>query len=390
MSEHSTLNRMSEHSTLNRMSEHKLHNRFAKWSISGRWFELAGSPEMTIILFLGVGLMGVGFLLRGRQAHIPMAAGMAVFGGFWVMQVPHYLEIDDMFNAVFCGLALPFYLFLAIQCLMSWKWKEDLRTLRWMAGTSALAGGIYFGILQSDVLSEGLIRLVTDMSTGILDLLGYEVHAGATRWTALEGPKVPVVPSGVESISIVMACTGIQAMVMFGGAVMCTRTDRSQWIKWAKKDLRMVRKTGEKNGWSPRLKWRARSRERIISMSDRERKIRAFMYTVPVIFVANLFRNAGVIWVVYTGRMSFPMAHHVIAKVLALLLMLFMALLIFDLLPELYENVLGLFDLRRRTRPGMVKDGFILLDDGADSGSGGAERDAGGGVEADAGDRGAT
>jgi len=137
---------------------------------------------MTIILFLGVGLMGVGFLLRGRQAHIPMAAGMAVFGGFWVMQVPHYLEIDDMFNAVFCGLALPFYLFLAIQCLMSWKWKEDLRTLRWMAGTSALAGGIYFGILQSDVLSEGLIRLVTDMSTGILDGAGRAEGArGAVR-----------------------------------------------------------------------------------------------------------------------------------------------------------------------------------------------------------------
>ncbi len=47
---------------------------------------------------------------------------------------------------------------------------------------------------------------------------------------------------------------------------------------------------------------------------------------------------------------------------MSLALMLFMLLLLFDVLPELQENVLGLLDVFRYRKKDNVKDGFVELD----------------------------
>jgi len=78
--------------------------------------------------------------------------------------------------------------------------------------------------------------------------------------------------------------------------------------------------------------------------------------------LTNLLRNAALIYVVYEDKLSFEMAHNVLTKIMSLALMLFMLLLLFDVLPELQENVLGLLDVFRFRKKDNVMDGFVELD----------------------------
>jgi hypothetical protein len=59
---------------------------------------------------------------------------------------------------------------------------------------------------------------------------------------------------------------------------------------------------------------------------------------------------------------SFDLAHNWLTKFMSLALMFFMLLLLFDVLPELQENLLGLMDVFRYRKKDNVKDGFVELD----------------------------
>ena len=99
-------------------------------------------------------------------------------------------------------------------------------------------------------------------------------------------------------------------------------------------------------------------------MSDSARKWRAFLYTGPLIYFINLFRNAGIVYATneqLLGPNTFLYAHHRIGKALSLIVLIMLVFLIFEILPEFQEYILGVIDLPRRTKPGMVVDGFVEL-----------------------------
>ncbi|PKK81059.1 MAG: hypothetical protein CVT47_04400, partial [Thermoplasmata archaeon HGW-Thermoplasmata-2] len=81
------------------------------------------------------------------------------------------------------------------------------------------------------------------------------------------------------------------------------------------------------------------------------RKWKGFLATVPVIYGLNLLRNVLIIWLVCGLKWDFSLAHNIIGKGGALLALIVIAFIIFELLPELYDTIYGLFGLPRENGP---------------------------------------
>ena len=78
------------------------------------------------------------------------------------------------------------------------------------------------------------------------------------------------------------------------------------------------------------------------------------MITVPVIYILNLIRNVSVIYLSYE-KIDMDIAHNLIGKGGSLIALIILAYITFNVLPELHENILGLFDLPKRKRGEKIK-----------------------------------
>jgi hypothetical protein len=69
-----------------------------------------------------------------------------------------------------------------------------------------------------------------------------------------------------------------------------------------------------------------------------------------VIYVLNLIRNVGVIYMMDTLGWSYQLAHHEIGRTGSLIALIVLAAVTFKLLPELLDNIWGLIDLKDRDK----------------------------------------
>jgi len=237
--------------------------------------------------------------------------------------VGHYLDIADIVNALFAAAALPFFGYLAYHEYLSYEWDEVYTPLRWLGATVVLAGGIYFAVDRVPYLSGALIKMVADQSAWVItELFGFHVNAGAIDYgtnqlwfragSGHEQVRVPFnavdeMDEGASHINIILACTALQSMIVFIGGILSTR-------------------------------------------APNDRRLKAFMITVPVIYLLNLLRNAIVAWLSYSGTMDFDPAHNYVGKGGSLVALVFLAVATFTILPEMHDNILGLFDITKRKR----------------------------------------
>jgi exosortase/archaeosortase family protein len=296
-----------------------------------------------------------------------MVAGFILFGIFWLTQVPHFIEIDDTVNAGMAALAFPLFLYFAYHEYLNHKWKEELIPTRFFAGVSFVSGMLYYIIEKVEIFSKGLIYIVAVKSVWILNAFGYPGGVGEFDYIP------PYNELGLDitssSVYIILACTGIQAIAMFIGIVIVTKTDRSMWKDWAQdlvedKDIDKS-KLRKISGFSLTLRnWKKKRTKKLLKMSDSERKWRAFLYTGPVIYFINLFRNASIIYATneaLLGPDTFTITHHYIGKALSLIVLIIMVFIVFEILPEFQEAVIGVLDLHHRKKKGDVEKGFVLL-----------------------------
>jgi len=107
-----------------------------------------------------------------------------------------------------------------------------------------------------------------------------------------------------KMVEIILACTGIESMALFAGATLGVNAELG-------------------------------------------RKVKAFLISVPVIYVLNLFRNVFVVSAYgysWFGENSFYIAHHVISKILATIALILISLAVFRILPELADLINDLKD----------------------------------------------
>ena len=288
-------------------------------------------------------LLTTGYFLSGRDhiylgkrlpsniGHNLNIIGWLCLGFFWWLQVEHYIIIKDPINALFCAAAVPFFGYLAYHEYQSILWNAKYEPLRWLAAMTVIAGGIYFFVERVPLLSGWLIHLIAEQSIWILNVLDLETTLGAldygegSRWyrPASEHQEVRVSVEGeswqhvdAPTVNIVLACTALQSMIIFVGGVICTKAPYN-------------------------------------------RRFYAFLATVPPIYILNLIRNAGVIWLTYEhvwGDDTFFWAHAVVGKVGSLIALIFLAIAVFHFLPEMQDSILGVIDLPLREAPEGAKN----------------------------------
>lgn len=213
------------------------------------------------------------------------------FGFAWIFNLPYYLSIGDYFNTIVVFLAFAFFNLLGLTIARE---EEKLDVFIKVTSFSALAALIYFPFALDENLKEMLIGVVIDHTVWLGNLLGFPLtHNDAT---IILNDKI---------VKIILACTGIESMALFGGVTLGVK-------------------------------------------ADFRRNIRAFLVSVPTIYVLNLLRNIfvtvsyGYSWF---GENSFYIAHNVISKFLATLALILISLAVFRIIPELADLLYDLKDV---------------------------------------------
>lgn len=256
-----------------------------------------------IPLFLGLILLGIGFLWNDKIIGSKIKIfGWIIFSFFWATS-PSYLyysEGGDVFNAIVCIIGVYILMYMAYHEWLSIKRNEYISCLDWIAGGSFIAGMIYF-IIDSNIFPEikyALIDTVAAHSTALLNMLGLSAYK--------EGNTILF--NGTP-ITIIFACTAIQASVLFIGMIGA------------------------------------------LHKINIKRRIIAIVITVIPIYFLNLVRNASVIFLVGGKITSFNIAHNVLSKIGALITLIALLFLVFKILPELYDEITCIFNLVKRKGP---------------------------------------
>ena len=262
-----------------------------------------------IILWLGIIFLLIGYSLE-REKHLLRTYGYVLLGIFWLGEIPYYLGLNDYFNAGLSFLALPLFAYFGYNEYLSKKWEEDPEVMRFLAGGISIASLIYFGIQRIPLLTGLLIRIVTIHTVFFTDLLGYEFTVGATYYpgnsllyrTNYDSIVIPVEGSG---IAIILACTGLQVMAAATGLITATK---------------------------------AKLKPKVISL----------LVVLPSVYIANVARNVMIIYLTYEDIVSFDVAHNEIAKTGSMIVLIILLLIVFEIMPEFYDNIMSIVKLPKR------------------------------------------
>ena len=292
-----------------------------------------------------VGLIALALSWHKRNASPVRLAqiGWVCVGLYFFNDAFLYLAHDDLILTLFSIMTLPMALGMAV-----WEARaEDEKSkssLTWARGAVAYAGGPYLLIAHVPWLSVLAIWFVASQAVFFLRFSGGDhivmgetwvnTAEGQVAWSEFEGNRWFMGSSAEEyvfqtellladgtpiGINFVLACTALQSMVIFIGAIAVLDID-----------------------------WR--------------RRLRVLFLTIPLIHILNLFRNAGLIWLHTTyveltllGMSVFEFGHSYVARFVSLFAMFIMALIMFDLLPELHRHIVRLLKplglLQPKNRP---------------------------------------
>jgi len=302
---------------------------------------MAGMPASAMLALTGgMVVLALSLLRIGPLARLALLGWPAVGLGFFLM-ADGYLQEGDPFLTVMLSAALPAGLGLAW-----WEWvvtdEDDRAALHWFRGAVAFAGLPYLATSHVPWLSRLAIVSIAAQTAWMMRFTGAgDVQVGETWVATADGPVAwsswdgnrwfwldPVGEYPIRTdlvwaadgssvgVNIVLACTALQSMIVFVGAIAVLN-----------------------------LGWR--------------RRLRALLLTLPLIHVLNIFRNAGIVYldtvhgsVQVLGLRMFDFAHTYAARVVALLAMYGMALVMFRLLPELHSHVLRLMRPLRKAVKG--------------------------------------
>ena len=238
------------------------------------------------------------FFISGKYKSYCGVAAWTFFICSFITGLPEWIEESNIMYPVMVVLSLPF-LYITTRLLL--KEKSSAYNLTRAAGVAII---IYAPFTFIEEIGSTLIHIVVQHTAFILNMLGYPVDI--ILWNTFQ--------HGFFRVEIILACTGIQAIAIMLGVAAAVPTTVKQ-------------------------------------------KILAFLLIAPVIYILNLFRNAGVI-ITYTGQMftwlpdisgsqeygfsSFFWAHNIFAEGIALVFLIILAMSLFRLIPELGNFAIAL------------------------------------------------
>ncbi|MHC1568792.1 MAG: archaeosortase A [Candidatus Syntropharchaeia archaeon] len=248
---------------------------------------------MSSMIWVALGFFIVSWLLPHRTGKSLFGAcGWIFFSIYWFSKPMYYLNLSppDIFNSILTFFTAFFCLIIAFFMISSSP--EVLLTL---TKISAIACACYFPFSEIPALGNYLVFLTAKLVYILLSHMNY--------------PALFLPPSHISlwgtPIQIVLACTAIESIALFMGIIFGVDASLG-------------------------------------------RKLLAFLTTVPVIYVLNLFRNALVIIACgyeLFGPDTFFWAHHVYAKMGSIAALLILAYIILKILPEVLDMMEKLWNL---------------------------------------------
>lgn len=275
-----------------------------------------------LLLFVSLGCFGVGCFSKTDLRYQARIVGYILFGFYWLFYAPHYFYIHDYFPMFLSGTAILGFVFLAYNEYISLRTGEKNDSMEFLAKMIFGAGLVYYVIDCVPILSALLISFVTehsvwfanllfmdDVATGNFNYLGNPIFFRSN----FEEIYMEVIWGGKNVVNIVLACTGIQATVVDVFAVVATS-------------------------------------------SSVKRKFVCISITIPLIYFVNAIRNAIVIYCTatdytwFSGVSGFEFAHNFVGKIISFSTLFFLTLLMFKILPDFYNKVIGIADLFKRVK----------------------------------------
>lgn len=255
---------------------------------------------LQIPMFAGLILLGIGFFIKNTLGNIVKILGWFVFAAYWATQpaIMYLSEDGDIFNAIVGILGVYILCYIAYHEWLSIERKENISCLNWIAGASSFAGIIYFGI-ERTAFGPWLTERVAEQSEWVLNLIIGNSEISGTHISL----------DGNYAVTIIFACTAIQAMVVFIGMI----------------------------GALPKI--------------NLKRRIIGLMITLIPIYILNLFRNAMVAFLVGRDITDFFIAHNVISKLGALITLIILLFIVIKIIPEIFDEIMCLVDLHKRNGP---------------------------------------
>ena len=287
--------------------------------------------ELAIIMS-GAVFLGLSFhRTKDSKSSYYAAIGWIFIGLYFYLQSDHYVEISDPVLILMTASALPGSIILAI-----WEIKTENTpdALQWLRGCFTWAIIPYFVIFSVPYLNMALIQFTAESAEFMLEFAGLGNYQIGEMMVALgNGSDIPVSEwdgnkwilteslseegfyvqflnsDDIVVVQFIMACSGLQSIIIFVGAI----------------------------GALSSVSWK--------------RRVRGLLIAIPTIFVLNMFRNAGIIWLTETypewslmGIGMFDFTHSYAAKAISLFAMFLMAIALFDLLPELHKHIMKILD----------------------------------------------
>lgn len=289
----------------------------------------------SVLAFSGLLLLAIAF--HGNKSWMSWLAvpGWILVGTYFFLNTPHYVELEDPVLIIMSAATLPFAIALAVWEGKLLKQGEVSDSLNWFRGACFWAGMPYLLVEKIPWLNVLAIWFVASQTVLFMRWTGAgDIQLGETyvqiegqnpvSWSEWSGNRWFLDTGGAENafftdlqladgtpigISFVLACTALQSMIVFVGAIVALKT--APW----------------------------------------KRRVRALLISLPVIHILNLFRNTGLVWLhtSFTGwewltLSMFDFGHSYAAKVVSLGAMFLMALVMFELLPQLHKHILDLMD----------------------------------------------
>ncbi len=314
-----------------------------------------------IPLLAGLVLLGFGFSRETWSKRLTLV-GWVLFGWYWGLVAMDLLikEGQDYVNFVFALVGVYFFVYLAYH-----QWLSLVRGVRndavhFVNVAAFITAGTYFLIAKVQTIRVALIEMVGHHTRFGLELFGQGdskglqfvidkqdswgpvtffypdryCHAGRSDpvgdycatlpadqqyiSTVVPPPETWLEkllfmnPSGeslqIVPVSIILACTAVQVIMLFVGLFAGTQ-------------------------------------------APLRKKVYASIGVGVVVYVLNLIRNVGIIWLYGQGHASFWMMHNAIGKGGSLIAMVGIAFALFRLFPEFFHSLVGVLDLPDRDGP---------------------------------------
>jgi archaeosortase A (PGF-CTERM-specific) len=248
--------------------------------------------------FIAIGFLFLALLVHKRAVSAP---GWILIAGYCYFEAENYLAQDEYFDAslVLAVLALSLILaFIMLRPTLSERREED--SLFTLTKIALIAAVFYFPFAQTQipVLGDSLIFITAKITTIVLNIFNLGVYMVPPSCIFTTDSSFHAI---YQPITIILACTAIQGMVIFIGMIFGVK-------------------------------------------APIRRKLKAFFVSVPVIYALNICRDVFVSAAYFEHWFgspldSFDFAHGVIARIAALIALIAIAYAVFKILPEALDFV---------------------------------------------------